>query len=247
MHKWPRGDEHWQVLTHLNPKSNHLHLDAHDLMRLREGHSIDRAFYLHESGKFSQPVELRPNRFIISEGLHPFYLTNSRALLDLKIYLDTDQRLRRYWKIERDRTNRGYARRAVLQQLKTRSRDAKKFVVPQKQFADITVIFEPIKSVKSGIMALTLRVTNALNTDPFVDELKKIRTLEVSHSYEKDIENQSVRVSGSITADQIKRIGYQLVPDLEDLLDHRPKWHNNYKGINQLFVLYFYAKTKVRP
>ena len=52
--------------------------------------------------------KVEPKDFIVIAGLHPFYLPKLRKNIDLKIYIDTDDKLRRHWKIIRDTKQRGY-------------------------------------------------------------------------------------------------------------------------------------------
>ena len=45
MHKWERGNENWNKLTHLNPKSNFLHNEISQLKAIKNGESIMRRHY----------------------------------------------------------------------------------------------------------------------------------------------------------------------------------------------------------
>ena len=57
---------------------------------------------------------------IIASGLHVFYLPILRDTLALKIFLDMDESLRRYFKMERDVKKRGHTKVKVLKSLKER-------------------------------------------------------------------------------------------------------------------------------
>ena len=94
MHRWERGDEHWEEHTHLSPKANHLHEDIKYLKLLKLGRSIYRRIYDHNTGKFTQPSKTHPNNVIIFEGLHPFYISAKRDLFDLKVFIEPDEELR---------------------------------------------------------------------------------------------------------------------------------------------------------
>lgn len=246
VHRWPRGDQRWQIFTHLNPKSNLLHLDADHLANLRQGLTIERSFYDHQVGQFTQPTKVIPNRFVIAEGLHSLYLANTRSLLDLKIFIDPDERLRWQWKVERDQEERGHHPPAIIEQLKRRAGDAQKYITPQRQFSDLIIHYEPLGRQPADRLALEIYCRNSLDTEPIYESLSKTPSLAINHWYEDDLEFQGLRFDGQITSREVKDLVYQLVPNYEELLDYQPRWHAGYDGINQLFVLYYYSKLQER-
>jgi len=80
MHKWERGHKNWQIFTPLNPRSNKIHLDYEQLYALRKGEMIERVRYSHKTGRFTRPVKIAPNKFIVLQGLHPFQDRKSTRL-----------------------------------------------------------------------------------------------------------------------------------------------------------------------
>jgi len=138
-HKWERGDEHWQHLTHLDPKANFLHRQAEAILSLKRGRSAERVDYDHTTGQFTNPRSVEPNDFVIMSGLHTFYLPKMRKLIDFKIFMDTDFSLNARWKILRDQTERGYTEEQIMKQIESRRPDSDKFIAPQKEFADLVV------------------------------------------------------------------------------------------------------------
>lgn len=140
-HRWERGERYWQEYTHLNPKANFLYRQAHDLRQLRQGVSVDRVEYDHGTGKFTGKKKIKPKKYIALCGLHSLYLPQVRKNLDLKIYLDTDETLRRYWKIQRDIECRGYTKEKIFAQIESRTPDAVKYIHPQKKYADMILSY----------------------------------------------------------------------------------------------------------
>ena len=57
------------------------------------------------------------------------------------MYLDPPEELRRAWKVKRDCTRRGYTTDEVLAELDRREQDARLFIRPQREHADILVSF----------------------------------------------------------------------------------------------------------
>lgn len=140
-HKWERNDKNWNKYTHLNPFANNLDEEAEQLKILKNNLPITRKCYNHSTGIFDQPKIINPKKTIIYEGLHGLYQKNIRDLADLKIYVDTDEELKIAWKIKRDLKKRGYTEKQVLEAINKRINDEIKYILPQKEYADVVVRF----------------------------------------------------------------------------------------------------------
>ena len=138
-HKWERGDTNWNSYTHLNPEANYITKMTKDVFDLKLGNSIYQIDYDHETGKFTDKKCIESKDNIIVCGLHSLYLP--KDIVNLKIYMDTDDNLRIPWKIKRDITKRGYTVEKIIQQIKYREDDFKKYIYPQKANADIVINF----------------------------------------------------------------------------------------------------------
>ena len=55
--------------------------------------------------------------------------------------MDTDENLKKKWKINRDVKERGYSVEKVLDSIKKREKDFNEFILPQKENADVIVRF----------------------------------------------------------------------------------------------------------
>ena len=62
-------------------------------------------------------------------------------IYNLKIFIDTDESLKRKWKIERDVIERGYDIEKVVKQIENRKIDYEKYILPQKEKSDIVINF----------------------------------------------------------------------------------------------------------
>lgn len=142
LHKWERNDENWNIYTHLNPLANNLEKGYYDLLNLKNGKSIQRSSYNHNTGKFDDSKLINTHPVIIYEGLHSLYDKETLKILDLKIYVDTDDDLTYEWKIKRDVLNRGYSKEDVEKVLERRKKDNKEFILPQKDNADVILKFK---------------------------------------------------------------------------------------------------------
>lgn len=248
-HKWPRGHQNWTVFTHLNPKSNLLHKELQTAVALKAGHPIERIQYDHKTGTFTNPVRMEPNQIILFEGLHPYYIKSMRPLFDVKIFMEPAENLRRHWKLSRDVEERNHSAEKVIEEMTKRSEDAKKFIQPQKNLADIIISYEPLKSIdKLGSrhekvnLRLRILVDNSIDIEPFFNAFAEHKQqLAMEYLYE-NLDKISVVCSGKISAQQLETIAYQLIPNLREITQTTPVWNDGLSGIAQLFILYYLSE-----
>jgi uridine kinase len=138
-HKWERHDKNWQNYTHLNPQANYITKMCDDVFDLKIGNEIYQIDYDHETGNFTDKRLIEPKDNIIICGLHCLYMPDN--IINLKIYMDTDDNLRIPWKINRDVKKRGYSIEKICNQIKEREHDYFKYIKPQKEKADVIVRF----------------------------------------------------------------------------------------------------------
>jgi uridine kinase len=242
MHKWERGNENWQQYTHLDPRANKLHEDLNQAKSLKTGQKIKRSFYDHNTGKFTLPTFLKPNKLIVFEGLHSFYLKNQADVYDLKIFMEPAEDLRVWWKVKRDVAKRGYTPEQVLEQLKKREEDSNKYIKSQSQHADIVAGFysilplDPLDIHIEPVLGLNIRVSNSLNMDNLIDRLLKVQGLTSVQSYEGAY--QYLDFQGRIEAEKLDWIASQLLPQLEEIGVYNAKWQSDYEGLLQLLTVY---------
>jgi uridine kinase len=250
MHKWERGNENWKQYTHLDPKANNLHQDMEQAMSLKTGKSIKRSFYDHNTGKFTLPKFIQSNKLIVFEGLHSFYLKNEADIYDLKIFMDPEESLRMWWKVERDVAKRGYSPDEVLEQLKKREEDSLKYIQSQADRADIVASFFSIKSIDplnqsvKPELGLKLILPNYMFLDPLIECLTVNKALNVEHLYRED--KQELVFIGQIDKDTIENIADRLIPELEEVGVYHAAWKDQYEGLLQLVTIYIiFTKLKL--
>ncbi|MFC1510645.1 uridine kinase [Candidatus Omnitrophota bacterium] len=240
-HKWERGDNNWEDFTHLNPKANFLHRQYDDIGRLKRGKSILRAEYNHSTGKFYAPQKVHPDDFIVISGLHSFYLPKMRTIIDLKIYVDTDDALRKHWKIVRDVGNRNKTKKNTLASMKKREGDAKKYIHPQYDFSDIVVRYFTDDAFdlgnKHASFKMKLKITLGSNI-PLAQIVSKLeKEIHLTWDYSQDLKNQYLIVDGPIPKESIEALARRYIVNLEDLLGKKPEWLDGYRGLVQLMIL----------
>lgn len=246
-HKWERGDRNWEEMTHLNPRANYLYRQAEDLKVLRGNNTIKRADYDHETGTFTRKRRLSPKPYVVLCGLHSLYLPQMRQVLDMKVYLDTDDALRCHWKLCRDQGERGHDRTAVLEQIRARHKDAEKYIYPQKQYADLviryfdeTLLKNPEKAGKMQEISLNVEfvLDAGINVEPLLSLLRD-RGVPGELSYD-DLLHQKVSFRGEdLDAGRgvWAKTAAAVIPQIEDLTGGRILWEEGAGGLVQLMLL----------
>jgi uridine kinase len=244
-HIWDRHKPMWQVMTHLNPMANDLEGFKRDLMSLTDGKSITARHYDHTTGKMSKLFKISSNDFIISSGLHSLYLPQLRDCYDLKIYLDIDEDLRRYFKIQRDVGVRGHPLEKVIESLNIRESDAEKFIRSQKKYADLLLSLQPIhpsilhNSSLDISRQLKLVVTsrNGLSESTLQRALVGLCGLHVdiiAGDYGSEV---SMSIEGDVSKEDISMAAMMACPGIFEFLDIYPKWRDGMSGIMQLITM----------
>lgn len=241
MHRWERGHDKWDELTHLSPKANYLHEEIQQLKTLKEGRSILRKLYDHGVGQFTKPQKVFPNKIVIFEGLHPFYISAKRNLFDLKVFIEPEESLRLHWKISRDIKTRGYSKEKVLNQLELRKSDSDKYIRSQASFSDIKMSYYPIAEIKDignqekVKIALKIELETNIDINNLIDKMTAHTTLKVAHDY--DVDNQILDVSGTISRKEIEHLIYTIIGEYDELVENA-SYEKDLNGFLQLFCIY---------
>ncbi len=221
LHRWERGNSNWRDYTHLDPKANELHKQLGIVERLKFHRSAEGRDYLHSSGTFSKFYTIKPKEFVVLIGLHSWYLPRMREMVDLKIYLDTEETLRRHWKIIRDMQGRGYSREKVISQIESRVEDANVYIQPQKEFADILIRIKSNTGFDVGIE---------------VEDLSLSTEFHISTNFK--IDNELNKYCSDNNWQYSKNMQYFLI-DLKGVIgDSASPAHNFFETIFDKIILY---------
>lgn len=245
-HKWERGDDNWKDMTHLNPRANYLYRQAEDLQELRGNNSIRRVDYDHETGTFTHKKRVTPKPYIVMCGLHSLYLPQMRQALDMKIYLDTDEELRCYWKLGRDQGNRGHNRASVMAQIEIRREDAKRYIHPQKQYADLVIrYFDPAMPTGEDqpgdyetSLSVEFVIDMGINAEPVLALLRDLGVCGTL-TYD-DLQHQKIVFQCEdlqVDSEFWAAAAHSAIPQLEDLAGGHMIWEDGVNGVVQLMLL----------
>lgn len=242
-HKWERGDDHWNNVTHLNPKANYLHKQIADILKLKNMQHIYRSDYNHSTGKFDNPVKIEPQQFVVLAGLHPFYLPKMRKTLDFKIYLAPDEKLREYWKVIRDTELRGYSIDEVLQSMRSRMDDAEKYIKPQINFADLIINYFPIDSInfdslKGNNIRLGLRLK--MESSIYMDDVFTLLSengVDMCWDYSDDLKTQEIIIKSDLSEFNWEQVSKDAIENIEEIVSQKAIFSKGYRGFIQFIIL----------
>ncbi|WP_072153062.1 uridine kinase [Weissella viridescens] len=151
---------------------NYDHPDAFDtallikqLKQLIGGETIERPTYNYaEYNRSPETITIAPADIIIVEGILLFNNPELRDLLDIKIYVDTDDDIRFIRRMQRDVNERGRTIESVVNQyLATAKPMYHQFIEPTKRYADI--ILPEGGANKVGINMIEAQLRVILNAD----------------------------------------------------------------------------------
>lgn len=163
-HRYNRQQRKEMELTALHPDCNYMDILEQHMRCLAAGEPILKPVYNHSTGDFDPPEYVKPNQYLVVEGLLGFSTPLLRELYNVKVFLDPPEQLRRQWKIKRDTAKRGYTVEQVLMDMNKRERDSAEFIRPQRKWADMVVQFYAPKDSSDSThlnVQLTLRSTLA--------------------------------------------------------------------------------------
>lgn len=253
VHKWERKDKNWETYTHSDPKANNLHSLASQLLQLKTGESVQMRFYDHSTGTFTAPKTIKSNDFILLSGLHPFYLPHMRKIVDIKLFMDTDESLRRLWKVKRDVDERGHSKDAILKSIKKRESDSIKHIQSQKEFADIIVHYYPKSPISldnddvlNNPPELNLKIT--VNTEVDLDPLISLcaeKGLLNEWDYSENLTTLFLDLSGPLDDESLRKCAENNIINLNEIWSSDSNFESGFQGIIQLVIL-FYVSEKLK-
>lgn len=241
-HQWDRHKPIWNIVTHLNPLANDLSGFTRDLLKLSTGRSIRSRYYNHDTGKLTTGETLPSNDIVLASGLHTLHLPVTRELLDLKIFLNIDEELRRFLKIKRDVHQRGYTQEKVLESIERRLRDSNMYIAPQMKHADICFMLEPSRRDAELLEIHNEHLKLSFFSRLGIDQYEISRTLigicglHVDSEVIGDLDITKISIEGNPSAEDIQLAAEILCKRTCEFLDLNPQWEAGTLGLMQLIT-----------
>jgi len=224
-HKWERGDIKYKNYTHLHPEANYLEKLTSDVYELSLGNDIFAVDYDHTSGRFTEPKCIKSNNCIILCGLHTLYNNSLKDIGDIKIYLDTDPKLKLNWKINRDTNERNHSTEKIINSIKEREEDLKKFIEPQKENANIIISYKYDNTSNTSNISLIINISKKTSNYDII--LNKVSTI-VNNIIETELYIE-LYIKNNITSEHLKLL-IKEIPYIQNIKD-------SFDGVIQYIVI----------
>jgi uridine kinase len=129
------------ALNYDHPDSLETDLLVQHVEALRDGRSVDAPMYdFARYARQSSTEPVAPRRAVIVEGILIYTDAALRRLMDVKVFVDTDDDTRFIRRLQRDLSERGRSVQSVIDQyLSTVKPMHLEFVEPSKRYADIII------------------------------------------------------------------------------------------------------------
>ncbi|CEJ43242.1 phosphoribulokinase [Umezakia ovalisporum] len=226
-HSYDRKQRGEIGITALHPDCNHLDIMQQHLSLLRTGQPILKPVYSHATGTFEPPKYIKPQKFVIVEGLLGYFTRAARDAYDVKVYLAPPEGVRAQWKVKRDTQKRGYTPEQVLAELEKREPDSENFIRPQRQWSDIVVSFYPANDEyeeNNGHLNVRLVLRPTIPHPDFTSILnltdgnsKSAIRLGLDRDMGKPVD--VLEVDGHATLEQVNKLEHILCSDMPYLLN----------------------------
>ncbi|HAS73353.1 MAG TPA: hypothetical protein DCS67_04335 [Clostridiales bacterium UBA8960] len=170
-------------------------------------------------------------------------MPQTRRLIDVKIYLDTEEKLRRHWKIKRDVMTRGYSTEKIIKQIEMREEDAQKYIHPQMHYSDLVIRFFSDDAYTEGDMSYNpkLMLKILLKLDVEVEGIiEAFETLghDIEHYYDSDMKFQHIILKDPVSVFELKKVSEQFIENIDEIVNgHEIEWLEGYHGFIQLMTL----------
>lgn len=138
-HRYTRKERQDKGITALHPEAHDFALMREHLQLLRQGRPVRVRTYDHTNGTFGPLRTVEPKEFVVVRGLLGFPTEELRRAYDLAVFLFPEPELLFRWKLRRDVRSRGYTEAEVLKFIAQHLLDAKEYVHPQAERADVVV------------------------------------------------------------------------------------------------------------
>ena len=133
--------EEWAAINFDHPDAFDWKLLTEHIKMLKNGEAVEQPTYSYlVSNRLKETIHVEPKPVIIIEGIMALHYKKLRDMMDLKIFVDTDDDVRLIRNIRRDVVERGRTVDMVLDRYETVLKPMhEQFIEPTKKFADLII------------------------------------------------------------------------------------------------------------
>ena len=142
-----------------------------DIEKLIKGETVYQKEYTFNNPN-AEPklLEIKPAPIIMVEGLFILHFKEIAELMDLKIFIDTDEEIALQRRLKRDLIERGYPESDVLYKWENHVVPAyKDYLLPHREFCD--VIIKNNTQIAEDIIKITSEISEKLRKSVFAEQL----------------------------------------------------------------------------
>jgi uridine kinase/Gpi18-like mannosyltransferase len=247
-HSHERGASAWNTRTHLNPKANELDRLATDSLDLLSGKSVWSRHYDHRLGRFTKARKIKSGELIAISGLHVLTLSQVLKVVDLSVFLDMDDNLRKYFKITRDTNSRNHTKEKISESLAEREPDRQTYIQPQMRNADLILRIKPANSItrayldeyiKTPELDMVAELRGLTFGSELVRNFNSIAGAHVTLEYSSDPGTTILNfyTTSWIESGDLASVAYSMIRNPDEILTTTPVWDAGSRGIQQLLLV----------
>ena len=242
-HNWDRSSPMWKTLTHLDPRANNLFKMVSDLHKMLDGEYVKVRTYNHKTGRFMSEIRQRGNQVILVSGLHALYPEQLVDIQDVSFFLEIEEDLRTKLKINRDIQKRQKDKEQTLSDIERRKIDAKKYIAPQQENADVKFTLLPIKRENNSGFPLekNLKLRVKIKNGAYYQELLRVLIgvcgLQVNIEEFDEKGNIELDIQGDVQSEDIQLASGMIAPHLDEFIVEEGGFKQGMMGIMQLIAM----------
>jgi len=245
-HLYERHAPLWSLTTHLDPAANDLPRLTRDTFRLLAGEEVWCRHYDHGRGRFTKQRPIQHRELVVVSGLHALTSNDVRSAVDLTVFTDMDEGLRRRLKIDRDVGQRGHQLSGVLASIERREPDRERFILPQRPLADVVLRLESERELPPEDQPmqgpLSLRVVARLRGMAFPERMARalasVGGVSTRLVYLPEPGAVELVVSpAQLTPRDVEGLARMLLERREELFVAEPVWLGGSRGVMQLILV----------
>ena len=210
------------------PDALDLDLLSEHLTSLMNWKSIEMPTYDFATNKRQEEtIHLKPNKFIIFEGILAFHDKRMRDLMDLKLFIDLDDDIRLSRRIYRDIISRGRKMKDVIERYHKFVKPAyNTFIKPTKAYADIIIPRGGSNTIAIDLINyyLKYKLSNIFpeNIQSFIiDKLNNSEEKKIDEEKKENVkEEEDYVIKKVVLKELLKKDNIELVKN-EDIFDEK--------------------------
>ena len=237
--KWSKSPKKSEYGKSLNINSNDL-LKLNSDMELILDKNIIKRKAINNSLSSNQTVNYFDKDFMIVNGYHIFLPDTLNKLFNIRIFLEPEKELNLNWL--KNKNNIAY--KCELPGGISNISNYLDLYSQQKKLSDIIFSFSYInkdflsyKTIKNLPLKIDVYLKDGIYAENLSKALISICGVKLNLNISNTNFSSKLSIEGDLWAEDIELVAKRLIPNLEEIIDSKPKWQSNIIGLMQLIIL----------